>query len=234
MGKFHFLSRPLQIVTWLQSDRWIWQTTTEIVVLVMEEMMKYLKSNMDFVDTSKGSRVDFYAGLGEINSYMSSLVPLSAAISSDLLVFLIPPGKPYTQFEKMFMMFQAEVWLAIGVTFAMILTLIQVINLMSTRIRNIFNGNDIRSPALNFISVFFFGAQHRVPRNDFARCILILFIVWTLIIRTCYQSTLYKLLQLDLRRPRFESIDQLVENNFTLYSVPFDKDFSLDTEGMEK
>jgi hypothetical protein len=46
--------------------------------------------------------------------------------------------------------------------------------------------------------------------------LLIMFVIWTLIIRTCYQSFLYANLQEDMRRPRVKNIDELNEQNFTL------------------
>lgn len=43
--------------------------------------------------------------------------------------FLIPPGEPYSYLEKMFLMFDWEVWVAIAVTIFNSLAAIQIINL---------------------------------------------------------------------------------------------------------
>lgn len=129
--------------------------------------------------------------------------------------FVIPPGEPFDQLEKMFMMFEVEVWLAIFFTFSIALCTILIISLMSQSVKNLVYGSNFTSPAMNLISTFLIGAQHQVPRNSFARYLLILFIIFSLIIRTCHQSLLFKLLQADLRKPRIQSLEELQEKNFT-------------------
>jgi hypothetical protein len=41
----------------------------------------------------------------------------------------------------------------------------------------------------------------------------------------CYQSTLFKFLQADMRKPRMKTVEELIENNFTLYHQPQHLDF---------
>lgn len=146
----------------------------------------------------------------------------------DRLAFAIPLGELYTPLEKMFLMFDDEVWVAIGITISTGLITIQVINCMSVKIQNFVFGSNIKTPTLNMISIFLNGGQLKVPGRNFARFIFILFIIWSLIIRTCYQSILFTLLQADPRKPTVQSIDELVEKGFTLYgnklsTIPFTK-----------
>jgi hypothetical protein len=44
-----------------------------------------------------------------------------------------------------------------------------------------------------------------------------MFVIWSLIIRTCYQSTLYKNLQQDMRKPVIKTFEKLNEKNFTIF-----------------
>jgi hypothetical protein len=46
------------------------------------------------------------------------------------------------------------------------------------------------------------------------------FIWWSVIIRTCYQSTLYKNLQRDMRKPMIKTFDELNEKNFSIILLP--------------
>jgi hypothetical protein len=147
----------------------------------------------------------------------------SSAIFDDFMTLTVPAGEPYTQLEKMFLMFDKETWICIGVTLGLGWILIQIINFMSIQIQRFVFGRDIRTPSLNLADIFLNGGQNRMPRRNFARFILILFIVWSLIIRTCYQSEMYKNLQSDMRKPRITSIDGLNENNFTLVYLTFNE-----------
>lgn len=141
----------------------------------------------------------------------------SVPLEFDTLYFAIPPGEPYDQLTKMFMMFDSEVWIAITVTFLIGLVAIQIVNRLSRQLQSLIYGSNITTPTLNLISIFLCGGQIRTPPNSFARFLLILFIIFSLIIRTCHQSTLFRFLQDDLRKPRVTSFDELVYENFTFY-----------------
>lgn len=122
--------------------------------------------------------------------------------------FTYPPGAPYTQFEKMFLMFDVEFWIAIGTTIVVAICLIQIINLLPRSVQNFVYGRNIQTPMMNLLQIFLVGGQNRLPGRNFARFHVVMFIIWSLIIRTCYQSMLYQYLQNDLRKPPFTTIDR--------------------------
>ena len=113
-------------------------------------------------------------------------------------------------------MFDAELWMAIGVTLVIGLLTTVILDFVSDEVRNFIAGRDIQSPTMNFLSIFLTGGQPKTPRRNFARFIFILFVVWSLIIRTCHQSMHYELIQADLRRPTIRTLDELFESNLTL------------------
>lgn len=131
--------------------------------------------------------------------------------------FAVPPGEPFTSFEKMFMMFDVDVWKGIGFTLLIWTIGIQVINRLSKRTQTFVYGRNIRTPTLNLAAVFLSGGQNRVPGRNFARFLLIMLLMWCLVIRTCYQSELFKYLQADLRKPGIRTHEELYKNGFVLY-----------------
>ena len=131
--------------------------------------------------------------------------------------FLIGPGEPYTDVERMFMMFDDGLWIAIGVTLIIAVLITLSLNLMSRRVKTFIAGQGIHSPTLNLISIFLNGTQARVPGGSFARFLFILFVIWSMIIRTCHQSMLFELLQADLRKPTAKTLDEFFESNLTLF-----------------
>ena len=131
--------------------------------------------------------------------------------------FLISPGEPYTDLERMFMMFDDALWIAIGVTLIGAASITLSLNFVSGRVKTLIAGQGINSPTMNLISIFLNGAQVRVPGGSFARFLFILFVIWSLIIRTCHQSMLFELLQADLRKPTAKTLDEFFESNLTLF-----------------
>jgi hypothetical protein len=140
----------------------------------------------------------------------------SSSLFTDHMTFTVPAGEPYTQLEKMFLMFDTTTWICIGATLAATLLMIQLVSFMSIEVQNFVFGRNIRTPTLNLADIFLNGGQNRVPGRNFARFMLMLFVIWSLIIRTCYQSFLYANLQEDMRKPKIQSIDEFNEKNFTL------------------
>lgn len=61
-----------------------------------------------------------------------------------------------------------------------------------------------------------------------------MFIVLCLILRTCHQSMLYKLLQADLRRPELQTIDEAIDKNYTFYMFSKSKERLSGSDFMER
>lgn len=85
----------------------------------------------------------------------------SAMLTSRLFQFAVPPGEPYTTFERMFLMFDIELWIAIGVTLAIGFIVIQIVNLLSLKVQKFVFGKDNRTPTINMCNIFLCGSQAR-------------------------------------------------------------------------
>lgn len=147
-----------------------------------------------------------------------SLVQLESFAFGDETGFFVPPGQPYTQFEKMFMMFDTYVWIAISVTLIGGYLSLQALNkFCSKAIQRLVFGEKVLTTNMNYIGAIFGIGQTVLPKGNFARFLLMMFIILCLVLRTCHQSMLYSLLQLDLRRPEIKTIEEAIEGNYTFY-----------------
>ena len=135
----------------------------------------------------------------------------------DIFIYAVPPGEPYTDLERMFMMFDFETWIAITVTLHIGFVATWSLNFVSDQVRRLVVGRGYQSPTLNFVSIFLTGGQVRTPETNFARFLFIIFVMWSLIIRTCHQSMLFELLQADIRKPALRTNDELFKSDFTLH-----------------
>lgn len=151
-----------------------------------------------------------------IQGYSYNFAP-SVSFLFTKFTFAVPPGELYTPLEKMFIMFDLELWIAIIVTLLIAIVVIQVINRLPEKVRNYVYGRNITSPTLNLQATFLTGAPSRSPGRNFARFLLMMFIIWSLVIRTCYQSKLYQYLQADMRKSRVRTIREVLDQNFTIF-----------------
>lgn len=131
------------------------------------------------------------------------------------VVFLIPPGEPYTDVEKMFLMFDIYVWMYLVSTFVIAIFVIQIINKTPKFVQYFVYGRGITTPTMNMIAAFMGIGQQKLPERNSARILLITFIFFSLVIRTCYQSTLFTFLQSTNTKKEVQTINELIENNFT-------------------
>ncbi|CAG9811045.1 unnamed protein product [Chironomus riparius] len=128
------------------------------------------------------------------------------------------PGAPYTSYEKLWLPFDDTTWKLLLSTFLISFLIIFIINRMPKDIQNVFYGEKIQTPSLNVISTFFGISLNILPYRHTPRIILICFVFFCLVFRTCYQSKLYEFMTSDPRHPSPKSLKDLKDNNFTLYT----------------
>lgn len=97
--------------------------------------------------------------------------------------FMVPPGRLYTSFEKLFLPFDVEVWLAILFLFFVAFTAIFILSYSRKSWRMFVYGRNNENAVINLLIHFFGGAQKKLPRFNFARYILMIYILFSLVMR---------------------------------------------------
>lgn len=111
------------------------------------------------------------------------------------LVIMIPPGEAFGSFEKLFRPFQNLVWVFLVAVFGSGFIIIAIINYQKQAIRDFFFGESIKYPCLNMINAFVGGSQEKLPQRNFARTLLMIFLLFCLVQRALYQGSLFQFLQ---------------------------------------
>jgi hypothetical protein len=75
----------------------------------------------------------------------------------------------------------------------------------------------VKGSFLNLWILLLGGSQKKLPKSNFPRFLLAKFLIFTLVIRSLYQGAIFKLLKQDIRTIELNSIDDLIENEFTFY-----------------
>jgi hypothetical protein len=158
---------------------------------------------------------DLNANTGALSTSVVKQSVVTFPYFFDRLTFFIPRGEQYSQIEKILQPFGTELWIAVALTLVLGFIFACILELLSLKVSKFVFG--FGSPTMNILATFLTGVQAQIPRRNFARFCLMLFIIWSLIIRTCYQSELYKYLQSDNRKPEVKTIAELIARNFTFY-----------------
>ncbi|KAG5671310.1 hypothetical protein PVAND_001515 [Polypedilum vanderplanki] len=130
--------------------------------------------------------------------------------------YLISYNDLYNNYEKLLFPFDATTWLLLLLTFGLTLITILVLRFASQYIRTIIYGKGVKTPGFNALSIFFGISQIKLPTELFCRIILILFIWFCLMFRTCWQSKMFEFMTTDMRKPLPASIEDLKEMNYTI------------------
>lgn len=133
------------------------------------------------------------------------------------LIFAIPLGKPYTSLEKLFFPFYKSVWFYLILLFTSATLIITWMKFVTKKKREFLIGKRNGSPFLNTINVCFGGVINPIPKRNFARIILINWIIFAMIIRNAYQGTLFGFLNSEQRhRPLYTLAEIFDKSNIAI------------------
>lgn len=107
---------------------------------------------------------------------------------------ILTTGEPYTSFEKLLLPLDTETWILTILFFICGFIVIIIVKSRSEIVRNFVFGANVYNPMFNMMIAFFGQGQMTLPGRNFSRYILIIFILFSLIIRTGYQGLQFELM----------------------------------------
>ena len=143
------------------------------------------------------------------NSQFYSMIPV---------VMIIPPGRHLTSLEKLLIPFRVEVWCFLALTVATAVLVILLVKYRIKSLKTFIIGKEIKSPVTELLVAVFGGSSHSLPRKSFPRYLFAIFLLFCLVFRTLYQSGLFQFMQSNKKVKEAETIDELLEQKFTIYS----------------
>lgn len=172
--------------------------------------------------------VDFgISSLGYTEDRSAILLPGIQHYTS-YVVFAVPSGRPYSSFEKLFLPFDEYSWLAVFVTLVVATSIILIINTQPISVKNFIYGHGIWGPLTNMINILFGGPLDKAPKGTFARTLVAMWLMFTLVIRTAYQGSLYKYLQVPKNFSAPLTMDALDKSGLHYHMIDLASEFFVD------
>lgn len=163
---------------------------------------------------------DFTLGMYTITYLRSSFMTASEFYFTIPFILIVPPGISFTPFEKLFRPFSLVLWMFLLSTFAFAASIVTIVKFQSKTIRQFVFGQNNNSPYLNILSVFLGVSMPSLPGRNFARSLLMMFLLFSIVKRTLYQGALFQFIQSDDRHKEIQSIEELVEKNLKVFMLP--------------
>lgn len=174
----------------------------------------YLDLNFTTIKKNERSKLDFSLDTMD-NRDVDSAWERALLFITNSYVFIIPQPQLYSPFEKLLFPFDLETWVWLAIFFAVGFLVIFITYRCSIDIRRYVFGRSVTTPSFNLTGTFFGIGQTVLPGRNFARFILMNFILFCLIMRMAYQGMMFEMLQKDMKKPDLATIEELIENNFT-------------------
>jgi hypothetical protein len=131
--------------------------------------------------------------------------------------FLIPPGADYSTYDKLILPFDSTTWYMIILVFVVSFSTIFVLKFTTPKLRNFIIGADVPSPTLNVVAAFFGISLLTLPAKSYPRYFSMVLILFSLIIRTCWQGKMFEFMNQNMTKPEVQSIQEMIEKNFTFF-----------------
>lgn len=155
-----------------------------------------------------------------LNLYRVAVAEASVMYYSFPEIFAVSPNARLSPFEKLLQPFDDTVWILIWM---MILIAFVVIVAFKTRFKRYesFVFGPVKYPFLNMFSIIYGGSHKKLPKRNFARFILMKFLLFCLVMRNAYQGSLYNFLQSDKTDKELETINEMIEQDYELFTYPY-------------
>lgn len=157
----------------------------------------------------------------------------STSYNNGQLVFMVPPGREFTPFEKLIRPFSTELWAVLGSCLIVGFLVILFVQRSPKKVQSFVFGVGVNYPTLNMFAAFLGGTQKILPRRNFARFLLMMFLIYSLIIRNLYQGSFFKISQSRKHHKEIESVNEIIEKDYKIYVLDGLAVFFRGTEAMK-
>lgn len=146
-----------------------------------------------FIEQVEDGIANFSIGAIFLSSQRPGNLAASFPFYYGSLVFMIPPGHPYNSFKKLFLPFDVRIWLCIALFFGAALAIWFALKTCWRSSRDFVIGRGNSMPLINLVIVCLGGSMTvpQMPTRNFARTILTILLLATLILRNAYQGNLF-------------------------------------------
>lgn len=130
------------------------------------------------------------------------------------LVWMVPPGRIISSFEKLLRPFRPILWIFIVLVLATAFAAIRIIKFHSKRLQDFVFGEEVTDPGLNVVNITLGGSLDKLPKKNFSRFILIVFVIYCFVLQNSYTGGLLFFMRTTVRDPEVTSTNEMIHRNF--------------------
>uniref|UniRef100_A0A3F2ZEH4 Uncharacterized protein n=1 Tax=Phlebotomus papatasi TaxID=29031 RepID=A0A3F2ZEH4_PHLPP len=163
------------------------------------------------------SEVNFTIGAFPSSDAFDGSVSSTIAYFITPLILTIPPGRPYSAMEKLFFPFQLSFWICLSACFIVSAVIVSITKFIKPQKRAFIIGQGNSIPFNNTINIFLGGALSMTPSRNFARFLMMLWVLISIVLRGSYQGALFRFLKSQNNVSIVDTLPKMIEEDFKIY-----------------
>lgn len=161
--------------------------------------------------------VDMIYGYLSLQSSRTEFLSATNPIFNDKIILVIPPALLIGSIRKLLLPFHVFTWTGLLAMIIAACLIATIIKCLPQSVHDFVIGKNVRNEYLGIFYVLTGGSQKKLPFRNFARFMLMLFVIFCLVMRVAYTGSLYHQMKSDVTTKEVSSIDDLDEMDFTFY-----------------
>ncbi|KAL7030930.1 hypothetical protein ACKWTF_006837 [Chironomus riparius] len=219
-GTFELFGRDIEILKTLAHELNFYVNNTYLHPWGSWGVMSPNKTMSGSMGMAQRRATDFTLGNLNLKHDRFDIMDFCFAYYLETLIFVIPSGKPYTPFYKLLRPFQDYVWFSVLFVVLSCVIVISILSFLPQKYRDFVYGAKVNAPLLNVVNAIYGGTQTVVPKYNFARSLLMMFQLFSLVLRSLYQGALFQFLQANDNQPEMQNIEEMAASHFKFYMIP--------------
>lgn len=232
-GTFELFGRDIEILKTLGQELNFYINNTYLHPWGSWGVMSPNKTMSGSMGMAQRRATDFTLGNLNLKHDRFDIMDFCFAYYLETMIFVIPRGKPYPPSHKLLRPFQDYVWFSVLFVVMACVVIITILSFLPQKYRDFVYGAKVNAPLLNVVNAIYGGTQTVLPKFNFARSMLMMFLLFSLVLRSLYQGSLFQFLQANDNQPELQSIEEMAANNFKFYMVPSYDDMTRSNTAMK-
>ncbi|CAD7090643.1 unnamed protein product [Hermetia illucens] len=134
------------------------------------------------------------------------------------MILIAPEPAPFGPMELLLLPLDSSVWVIILALLTSSVPIAYLLKNTNNRWRNFIFGRNNRTPITNLLSIWVNGWVPTLPKRNFARTLIVLLILSSMVVRSAYQGSVFKFLRSDKRHKPHLHLSYYLHNGYKIYT----------------
>jgi len=152
--------------------------------------------------------------LSKLNEFAST-----TSYAVDTFIIAFPIMQELTSFEKLFYPLAMSTWILLISYISVGYISIFIIKRQSRKIQNFVIGRNVKYPYFNMLIAILGLSQNRLPMRNFARFLLMNFLILCLVLRTAYQGKLFQVMKASVKHSEPKTISEMERLGYKFHAL---------------